>query len=342
MAVLSTLFVLYGCSDDDTGVSPDGATAVALTISSGDVMTSAGDTRSVTAVVNGADQQVITAPSLTWRSNAPTVATVAGTGETATITAVGDGVATISATSGAAKGTVTVTVRRTLVSVQLVSPVPVVTLGSSVQLVATALDARQNVIPVTTGFTYTSSNPTGLMVSPTGLVTALFTFSAPTATITATLTKDGVTASGNTQIAAAVSLTFDYAGLMLSEYVKPTSVPTLGTGVGYFARDGAKLTYTITWSALSGPATVAHLHGSGDATQVAGTLVDFVPSAQSTNFGTVTGSFTAADIRGQGGRPPISLDSLITLLGTGHAYMDVHTAGFPDGEIRGQLFGPFR
>jgi uncharacterized protein YjdB len=208
IALLSTVFALSlsGCGyDNDTGVSPNGATSVTLTISSEAVMTSAGDTRSVTAVVKDADQQVVPSPSLTWTSNAPAVATVAGAGETATITAVGDGVATISAKIGAVKGTVVVTVRRTLVSVKLASPVPVLTLGSSVQLVATALDARENAIPGLTGFTYASSNPNLLMVSPSGLVTALFGFSETLlATITATLTRDGVTASASTSITAAV------------------------------------------------------------------------------------------------------------------------------------------
>ena len=237
IALLSTVFALslFGCGNDNDegGVGPNGATSVKLTISSEAVMTSAGDTRSVTAVVKSADEQVIPSPALRWTSNAPAVATVAGTGETATITAVGDGVATISAATGAVKGTVVVTVRRTLVSVKLESPVPVLTLGSSVQLVATALDARENEIAGSTGFTYTSSNPNLLMVSPSGLVTALFGFSeTPMATITATLTRDGVTASASASITTAVPQTFDYAALMLSEYQKPAPVPTLGGGVG--------------------------------------------------------------------------------------------------------------
>jgi trimeric autotransporter adhesin len=210
-ALLSTAFVLYGCgSDDDTGVSPTGATTVTLTLSSPNVMASAGDTRSVTAVVRDGAQQVVTSPSLTWSSSASAVATVAESGDGATITAVGDGVATITATSGGAKGTMTVTVRRAVASVALTSPVAVLTVGSSVQLVATALDPRQNPIDLTTGFTYTSSNPKSLLVSATGLVSALFSFSpSPSATITATLTRDGVTASGSTEISVGVPLTFD-------------------------------------------------------------------------------------------------------------------------------------
>lgn len=100
--------------------------------------------------------------------------------------------------------------------------------------------------------------------------------------------------------------------------------------------------YTITWSALSGPSASAHVHGPGSATDVAGELVDFAPTGQTTNFGSMTRSITAADIRSQGGQPAIPLDSLVKLLGNGNAYLDVHTNAHVDGEIRGQVVGTFR
>ena len=52
----------------------------------------------------------------------------------------------------------------------------------------------------------------------------------------------------------------------------------------------------------------------------------------------MNGSFAATDIRPQGGTPVMSLDSLVTLVGRGFIYVDLHTAGFRDGELRGSVF----
>ena len=75
-----------------------------------------GDTIILSATVRDARDRVITYPSMTWRSNAPTVASVAAynPGDVppgyATVTGVSLGEATITATSGTASGTALVTV----------------------------------------------------------------------------------------------------------------------------------------------------------------------------------------------------------------------------------------
>ena len=43
------------------------------------------------------------------------------------------------------------------------------------------------------------------------------------------------------------------------------------------------------------------------------------------------------DIVGQGGQPPITLDSLLALMRAGKTYVNVHTQQYGAGEIRGQL-----
>jgi len=122
VALGSMLLVLAG-RGYDSGSGPDGqAYTVAVSIASTDPMTAAGEIRLATAVVRDAYGSVISAPSVSWRTSAPAVATVAGSGASATVTAVDDGTASITAASGGAEGVITVTVRRSVVSIDLSAP----------------------------------------------------------------------------------------------------------------------------------------------------------------------------------------------------------------------------
>jgi hypothetical protein len=149
--------------------------------------------------------------------------------------------------------------------------------------------------------------------------------------------------SGSADIKVVSPIRYDFAALMLSDYEKPTKVPGGGAGIAYFLRDDVPsgtdfLQFLITWSALSGPATSVRLRGPASANDVADVLVDIpltlVP--QTANHGTILGVITASDIRSQGGRPAIAMDSLVTLFGSGNLYLEVGTAAYPGGEIRGQ------
>jgi hypothetical protein len=119
---------------------------------------------------------------------------------------------------------------------------------------------------------------------------------------------------------------------------KPTAATTPAVGTATVSVNGGTVTYTVTMSSLTGAPRLSHIHGPGDATVAAGVLVNF-PSITTvtTNAGTISGTFTAADIVGQGGQPPMSLDSLVSLMRTGKTYVNVHTAQYGGGEIRGQL-----
>jgi len=66
--------------------------------------------------------------------------------------------------------------------------------------------------------------------------------------------------------------------------------------------------------------------------------VDLPLGTQTTSNAVLTGSFSATDIRPQGGRPAVSLDSLVTLIERGFVYVDLHTRAFVDGELRGPVF----
>ncbi len=104
-----------------------------------------------------------------------------------------------------------------------------------------------------------------------------------------------------------------------------TEVPandSKGTGMLDATLDTAtkKLSWTVTYSGLTGAVTAAHFHGPADMTATAPPVVP------------LSGSFTS----------PIKGDVILTegqttdLVG-GKMYFNVHTAAHKDGELRGQV-----
>jgi CHRD domain-containing protein len=81
-----------------------------------------------------------------------------------------------------------------------------------------------------------------------------------------------------------------------------------------------KLTWTLTYTGLSGPATAAHFHGPAEAGKNAGVAVA-IPNAGTSP---VQGSATLTDAQAA------------DLVG-GKYYINIHTAANPGGEIRGQV-----
>jgi hypothetical protein len=346
-AILSSIIVIAaGCgSDRGNGISypPTEAGTVTLSLASSEPMTAAGDTREVTARVTDARGAVNPVPQVVWTSSAPTVATVTGTASVATITAVGDGTATITAASGGAAASVDVTVRRTLVSIELVAQDTVVVEGFTTQLIVIGRDPRQQPIAELPDVRFASSNAFSVAVSPNGLVTALFSSVRPfSSTITATVTVNGATftATRRIDVASAAPAVFDVSALLTPEEVRPEPANSAGAGIIYFERTGDRVQYKLLWSLLSGPALAAHIHGPDrTGADSADVLVDLPLGVQTNTNGTLIGSFSATDIRARAGESPITLDSLVTLLSIPEqAYVDVHTGPFRDGEIRGPTF----
>jgi hypothetical protein len=81
-----------------------------------------------------------------------------------------------------------------------------------------------------------------------------------------------------------------------------------------------KLSWKLTYTGLSGPATAAHFHGPAEAGKNAGVAVPIPNQASSPVEGSATLTDTqAADLM------------------AGKYYVNVHTAANPGGEIRGQV-----
>jgi hypothetical protein len=92
-----------------------------------------------------------------------------------------------------------------------------------------------------------------------------------------------------------------------------------GTGIAQVNVDTSskELTWTITHSGLSGDVTAAHFHGPAAVGQNAGPVIDISGKVES-------GSATLTDAQ-------------LADLQAGRLYLNLHTAKFPDGEVRGQV-----
>jgi hypothetical protein len=120
--------------------------------------------------------------------------------------------------------------------------------------------------------------------------------------------------------ASAATLHFSVA-LKGADEVPPNT--TTGTGKVSASLDTATKTfsYKVTYSGLTGPATMAHFHGPA-APGVNAPPVVPVPMSALANPMTGTATLT---------------DAQIADLEAGKWYFNIHTAAHPGGEIRGQL-----
>jgi len=108
----------------------------------------------------------------------------------------------------------------------------------------------------------------------------------------------------------------------------PKDVP--GVGVVTIIKSSGAYKFKINFSGMTGPLTGAHIHGPAAAGVNAPIIVPFDVQGAGTS-GTLTGTFTSTNTG------TISNDSLDVLMSNGNAYVNLHTAQNPGGEIRGQL-----
>jgi hypothetical protein len=109
------------------------------------------------------------------------------------------------------------------------------------------------------------------------------------------------------------------ATLSSAAEVPPNTSTGKGTLEAKLNNDTKVLTWTLTYSDLSGPATAAHFHGPAMPGQNAGVVVPFTSAA--------------SPIQGQA----TLTDAQVADLTAGKWYANVHTAANKGGEIRGQV-----
>lgn len=102
-------------------------------------------------------------------------------------------------------------------------------------------------------------------------------------------------------------------------------VTTTGTATlaGSYDRNSNVLNYSISFSGLTGPVTAAHFHGPAVQGQNASPIHDITITSNGTS-GTASGTITIAE-------------ATESELLNGRIYYNLHTALYPNGEIRGQV-----
>ena len=128
----------------------------------------------------------------------------------------------------------------------------------------------------------------------------------------------------------ALGATFAFAGPAFADKMKATldgksEVPantSAGKGSADIDYDAAskKLSWKVTYSGLSGPATAAHFHGPAEPGKNAGVMVPITGATSSPAEGSAT-----------------LTDAQAADLAAGKYYVNIHTAANPGGEIRGQV-----
>lgn len=111
------------------------------------------------------------------------------------------------------------------------------------------------------------------------------------------------------------------ASLSGSQEVPPAATSATGAAEVQFNENTNKLTWKVTYSGLSGPATGGHIHGPAAVGQNAGVVIPFA------------GNLNAQPVMGETTITPAQYADLAA----GLYYVNIHSARSPGGEIRGQL-----
>ena len=111
------------------------------------------------------------------------------------------------------------------------------------------------------------------------------------------------------------------ATLSGAQEVPANASPARGTAEVQFSSVTNVLTWKVSYTGLSGPVTGAHIHGPAAPGQNAGVVVPF------------SGELNGPSPRGQATITQAQYGDLAA----GLWYVNIHTAQFPGGEIRGQL-----
>jgi hypothetical protein len=133
----------------------------------------------------------------------------------------------------------------------------------------------------------------------------------------------GAAASGGAALAAPISFTVPLTG---AQQVPPVTTSGSGTADLTYDPTTRAVTWSITYSGLSSPATMAHFHGPAAPNKNAEVLV----------WLTKRGGPVSSPITGKATLTPAQARQFVA----GEWYINLHTSEHPAGEIRGQVTPP--
>lgn len=128
---------------------------------------------------------------------------------------------------------------------------------------------------------------------------------------------------------------FSKTGIVLSgsQETPPNNATALGTMDVFYSKETRLLSYTVNWSGLTGPVAAAHIHGLAPVGYLAPVIQTFTLAnivrcngIAQTTCGTYKGTFLADGVI-------VKEEDILN----GMYYINLHTAAFPNGEIRGQI-----
>jgi hypothetical protein len=131
------------------------------------------------------------------------------------------------------------------------------------------------------------------------------------------------------------------------EQVPTLSTPGTGTFEARISRFADRIDYRLSYRDLESAVTQAHIHLGARATNggvsafLCSNLAGAPPGTPAcpAQPATVTGTIEPSDVVGPAGQgiAPGEFDELVAAIRAGATYVNVHTTGHPDGEIRAQI-----
>ena len=119
---------------------------------------------------------------------------------------------------------------------------------------------------------------------------------------------------------------------------RPTPTPSTGYGSGFVSidRDQTNAFYGMTWGGLTGPAIMGHFH-TGTSNEAGPIVFALTPSFDTGNPPSYAYGYWTATNPAPNDANPFTLERSMQFQQNG-MYVNLHTAQYPNGEIRGQVY----